>query len=134
MEKNMKTKPLYPKHYIRLVEETNLFRLVFDGLDGVPIPYKLRLSKIGALNIKTALCNMPVFVSGREFWGYKNCPSDKEYAVLCGDKTGYYPEINCDDGTNYVALDSHDEMALIALANVLSDARCRKEDEIIMNL
>ena len=134
MEKNMKTKPLYPKHYIRLVEETNLFRLVFDGLDGVPIPYKLRLSKIGAKNIKTALCNMPVFVSDREFWGYKNCPSDEEYAVLCGDNTGYYPEINCDDGTNYIALDSHDEMALIALANVLSDARCWKEDKIIMNL
>ena len=122
-------KPTYPKHYIRLVEETNLFRLVFDGLDGVPIPYKLRLSEIGAKNIQTALCNMPVFVSDREFWGYKDCPSDEEYVVFCGDSTGYYPKTNCDEGTNYITLDSHDEMALIALANVLSDARCWKEYE-----
>ena len=122
-------KPLFPKHYIRLVEETNLFRLVFDGLDGVPIPYKLRLSEIGAGNIKTALCNMPIFVSDREFWGYKDCPTDEEYVVFSGDSTGYYPKINCDEGTNYITLDSHDEMALIALANVLSDARCWKEYE-----
>ena len=122
-------KPTYPKHYIRLVEETNLFRLVFDGLEGVPIPYKLRLSEIGAKNIQTALCNMPVFVSDREFWGYKDCPFDEEYPLVCGDKTGYYHDKKCNEGTNYITLDCHDEMALIALANVLSDARCWKEYE-----
>jgi hypothetical protein len=60
--------PLFPKYQIFLDEDDKqTYHLVFDGLDGVPIPFRLVLTDIGESIILAALTNMPVHISHRKF-------------------------------------------------------------------
>ena len=116
-------KPLFPKHQIFLdKDDKQTYHLVYDGLDGVPIPFRLVLTDIGESMIETALTNMPVYISHRQFWGYNGLPRllvEGEKNVLIGG----YPK----EGTLYISLASKDEMALVAIADLLSDSRCWKD-------
>ena len=60
-------KPQYPKHEIWFDEESKKYLMVFDGLDGVPIPFSLELSEIGAETIKTAFVNTPIHLATGNF-------------------------------------------------------------------
>tara|TARA_R100001591_G_scaffold11449_2_gene17780 strand:- start:317 stop:679 length:363 start_codon:yes stop_codon:yes gene_type:complete len=114
MKKTMKTKPEFPKHEIWFDEDLKKYLMVFDGLDGVPIPYELELSEIGAETIKTALVNTPIHLAMGNFWGYNDYPEDE---VL----------VNCEPfekGRNHIYLASYDLSALTALAKMLCDYRC----------
>ena len=122
----MKTKtteiPLFPKHQIFLDEDDNqTYHLVFDGLDGVPFPFRLVLTDIGEGIILSALTNMPVHISHREFWGYKGAPRGENNAMVVG-----WPK----EDQLYVSFASQDEMALVAIADVLSDSRCWKDKRL----
>ena len=113
--------PLFPQHQIYLDEDDKqTYHLVFDGLDGVPVPFRLELTDIGAGMLETALANTSAHLSFWQFWGYKgysksdalwNCVSPRE-------------------GTVYVSLASRDEMALVAIADVLSDGRCWRDTSV----
>ena len=97
--------------------------MVFDGLDGVPVPYKLELSEIGAETIKTAFVNTPIHLAMGNFWNYKDFPDDEAL-------------INCEPykkGRNHIYLASYDLSALTALAKVLADYRCWEESERSLN-
>ena len=112
-------KPKYPKHQIWFDEEWKKYLMVFDGLDGVPIPYELELSEIGSQTIKTAFVNTPIHLALGNFWGYQDFPEDE---VL----------INCEpfeEGRNHIYLASYDLSALKALAKMLCDHRCWQESE-----
>ena len=120
----MTKKPQYPKHEIWFDEESKKYLMVFDGLDGVPIPYELELSKIGAETIKTAFVNTPIHLALGNFWGYQDFPKDE---VL----------INCEpfeEGRNHIYLASYNLSALTALAKMLCDYRCWKDSERSLNL
>ncbi len=120
----MTKKPQYPKHEIWFDEESKKYLMVFDGLDGVPIPYELELSEIGAETIKTAFVNTPIHLALGNFWGYQDFPKDE---VL----------INCEpfeEGRNHIYLASYDLSALTALAKMLCDYRCWKDSERSLNL
>ena len=115
-------KPLFPKHQIFLDEnDKQTYHLVFDGLDGVPIPFRLVLTDIGESIILAALTNMPVHISHRKFWGYKGAPRGEYNAINVG-----WPK----EDQLYVSFASHDEMALVAIADVLSDSRCWKDEQL----
>ena len=117
-------KPQYPKHEIWFDEESKKYLMVFDGLDGVPIPYELELSEIGAETIKTAFVNTPIHLALGNFWGYQDFPKDE---VL----------INCEpfeEGRNHIYLASYNLSALTALAKMLCDYRCWKDSERSLNL
>lgn len=114
--------PLFPKHQIFLDEDDKqTYHLVFDGLDGVPIPFRLVLTDIGESIILAALTNMPVHISHREFWGYKGAPRGENNAMVVG-----WPK----EDQLYVSFASQDEMALVAIADVLSDSRCWKDKRL----
>jgi hypothetical protein len=111
----MKTKtPLFPKYTMYWSEEDQTHNLEFDGLDGVPIPSRLVLTDIGAIQLKYALCNLPINKTFGKFWGYKDQPIDE----------GLW---NCElpeEDDVLVQVSSKDEKALKAVANHLSDPRC----------
>ena len=114
--------PLFPKHQIFLDEDDKqTYHLVFDGLDGVPIPFRLVLTDIGESIILAALTNMPVHISHRKFWGYKGAPRGENNAMNVG-----WPK----EDQLYVSFASQDEMALVAIADVLSDSRCWKDKRL----
>ena len=120
----MTKKPQYPKHEIWFDEESKKYLMVFDGLDGVPIPYELELSEIGAETIKTAFVNTPIHLALGNFWGYQDFPKDEVF-------------INCEpfeEGRNHIFLASYDLSALTALAKMLCDYRCWKDSERSLNL
>jgi len=111
----MKTKtPLFPKYTMYWSEEDQTHNLELDGLDGVPDPYRLVLTDVGARAIKTALCNLPIYKTYGAFWGYKDQPIDK----------GLWNYAPPEEFSEVVQLSSKDKDALIAVANHLSDARC----------
>tara|TARA_Y100001951_G_C11075125_1_gene148245 strand:- start:116 stop:466 length:351 start_codon:yes stop_codon:yes gene_type:complete len=116
----MKTKtPLFPKYTMYWNEDDQTHHLEFDGLDGVPTPYRLVLTDIGAIQLKYALCNLPINKTFGKFWGYKDQPIDE----------GLW---NCElpkEDDVLVQLSSKDKAALIAVANHLSDARCWKNND-----
>ena len=119
MTKKTKNKPEFPKHQIWFDEKLKKYLLVFDGLDGVPRPFELQLSEIGAETIKTAFVNTPIHLAMGNFWGYKDYPEDE---VL----------INCEPfekGRNHIYLASYDLSALTALAKVLCDYRCWEDNQ-----
>ena len=119
MKKTMKTKPEFPKHKIWFDEDLKKYLMVFDGLEGVPTPYQLELSEIGAETIKTALVNTPIHLAMGNFWGYNNYPEDE---VL----------VNCElfeKGRNHIYLASYDLSALTALAKMLCDYRCWNDNQ-----
>ena len=110
-----KTKtPLFPKYKIYWNEEDQTHNLEFDGLDGVPTPYRLVLTDVGARAIKTALCNLPIYRTYGAFWGYKAQPIDKYL----------WNFVSPEEFSVLVQLSSKDKEALIAVANHLSDSRC----------
>ena len=75
----MKTKtPLFPKYTMYWNEEDQTHHLEFDGLDGVPTPYRLVLTDIGSRAIETALCNLPIQKTNGKFWGYKDQPVNED--------------------------------------------------------
>jgi len=112
-------KPLFPKHEIFLDEDDKqTYHLVFDGLDGVPIPFRLVLTDRGKSILEIALTNMPVYISHRQFWGYKGVLKGEKNMLIAG-----WPQ----EGTVYVSLASKDEMALVAISDLLSDSRCWKD-------
>tara|TARA_B100000963_G_scaffold347306_1_gene353476 strand:- start:910 stop:1278 length:369 start_codon:yes stop_codon:yes gene_type:complete len=119
MTKKTKNKPEFPKHQIWFDEELKKYLMVFDGLDGVPRPFELQLSEIGAETIKTAFVNTPIHLAMGNFWGYKDYPEDE---VLK----------NCEPfekGRNHIYLASYDLSALTALAKVLCDYRCWEDNQ-----
>ena len=119
MTKKTKNKPEFPKHQIWFDEELKKYLMVFDGLDGVPRPFELQLSEIGAETIKTAFDNTPIHLAMGNFWGYKDYPEDE---VLK----------NCEPfekGRNHIYLASYDLSALTALAKVLCDSRCWEDNQ-----
>jgi len=111
----MKTKtPLFPKYTMYWNEEDQTHNLELDGLGGVPDPYRLVLTDIGAIQLKYALCNLPINKTFGNFWGYKDQPIDE----------GLW---NCElpeEDDVLVQVSSKDEKALKAVANHLSDPRC----------
>jgi len=119
----MTKKPQYPKHEIWFDEESKKYLMVFDGLDGVPVPYKLELSEIGAETIKTALVNTPIHLAMGNFWGYKNFPDD-EVLVNCE-----LPE----QESCHIYLASYDLSALTALAKMLAVPICWQERKYSLN-
>ena len=113
------TKTLFPKYTMHWEEEDQTHYLEFDGftLDG----HYLVLTDIGAVQLKYALCNLPVHKTNGKFWGYKDQPDDENSQHLIW---------NCEppeEDDVLVQLSSKDEAALIAVAKHLSDARCWKE-------
>ena len=120
----MTKKPQYPKHEIWFDEESKKYLMVFDGLDGVPIPYELELSEIGAETIKTAFVNTPIHLALGNFWGYQDFPKD-EFLINCEP---------FEEGRNHIFLASYDLSALTALAKMLCDYRCWKDSERSLNL
>ena len=109
--------PLFPTYEIYLDEDDNQMHLVFDGLDGVPVPFRLVLTDIGESIIESALVNTSAHLSNGTFWGYKG--HSKSDAL-----------INCEapkEGDLYISLASEDEMTLVAIADVLKDSRCWKD-------
>ena len=119
MTKKTKNKPEFPKHQIWFDEELKKYLMVFDGLDGVPRPFELQLSEIGAETIKTAFVNTPIHLAMGNFWGYKDYPEDE---VLK----------NCEPfekGRNHIYLASYDLSSLTALAKVLCDYRCWEDNQ-----
>ena len=95
--------------------DNQAYYLEFDGYSGNGVEsWDLELTEVGAEMVKVALCTLPIKKSFTEFWGYNDCPTDKVLA-------------NCEPpeaGDQLVQLTSCDEMALIAVADLLSDARC----------
>tara|TARA_B100000963_G_scaffold343458_1_gene345310 strand:+ start:494 stop:874 length:381 start_codon:yes stop_codon:yes gene_type:complete len=116
-------KPQYPKHEIWFDEESKKYLMVFDGLDGVPIPFSLELSEIGAETIKTAFVNTPIHLATGNFWGYKDFP-ENEVLVNCEP-----PE----QESCHIFLASYDLSALTALAKMLADCRCWQERKYTLN-
>mgnify|MGYP003110842593 FL=1 len=106
------TKPLFPPRNLYLDEDKKTYHLEFDGFN-----FNLVLTHCGAKMIKVALCNLPIYKTFGQFWGYKH-PKDR---VLVNSQ----PPKEYD---NLVQLSSNDEIALIAIADILSDARCWKVD------
>ena len=106
------TKPLFPFRNLHLDEDKKTYHLEFDGLD-----FNLVLTHCGAQMIKVALCNLPVYKTFGQFWGYKH-PKDRVLVNSAPPK----------EYDNLVQLSSNDEIALIAIADILSDARCWKVD------
>ena len=106
------TKPLFPSRNLHLDEDKKTYHLEFDGLD-----FNLVLTHCGSQMIKVALCNLPIYKTFGQFWGYKH-PKNK---VLINSE----PPKEYD---NLVQLSSSDETALIAIADILSDARCWEAD------
>tara|TARA_R100000995_G_C3437590_1_gene101674 strand:+ start:364 stop:756 length:393 start_codon:yes stop_codon:yes gene_type:complete len=95
--------------------DNQVFYLEFDGYSSNGVEdWDLELSEVGAEMVKVALCTLPIKMSSTEFWGYNGCPTDK---VLRNCEP---PEV----GEQLVRLTGYDEMALIAVADLLSDARC----------
>ena len=119
----MTKKPQYPKHEIWFDEESKKYLMVFDGLDGVPIPFSLELSEIGAETIKTAFVNTPIHLATGNFWGYKDFP-ENEVLVNCEP-----PE----QESCHIYLASYDLSALTALAKMLADCRCWQERKYSLN-
>tara|TARA_R100001443_G_scaffold82145_1_gene89153 strand:- start:320 stop:1045 length:726 start_codon:yes stop_codon:yes gene_type:complete len=108
--------PLFPKYTMYWDEKDETHRLEFDG-ESLPTPYRLVLSEIGSIEIKTALCNLPIYKTYGAFWGYKGQPID----------LGLW---NCEppeDGCVIVQLSSKEEEALIAVGNHLSDPKCWRD-------
>ena len=106
------TKPLFPSRNLHLDEDKKTYHLEFDGLD-----FNLVLTHCGSQMIKVALCNLPVYKTFGQFWGYKH-PKDRVLVNSAPPK----------EYDNLVQLSSNDEIALIAIADILSDARCWKVD------
>ena len=115
-----KTKPLFPKYTMHWEEEDQTHYLEFDGLrkgpDDAPYPSDLVLTDIGAIQLKYALCNLPIHKTNGNFWGYKDQPDDENLW-------------NCEPPAEddvLVQLSSKNEAALLAVAKHLSDTRCWK--------
>ena len=106
------TKPLFPSRNLHLDEDKKTYHLEFDGLD-----FNLVLTHCGSQMIKVALCNLPVYKTFGQFWGYKH---PKNRVLINSEPPKEYD--------NLVQLSSSDETALIAIADILSDARCWKVD------
>ena len=90
-----------------------IFYLEIDGIR----PHDPVLTEVGAEMKKVAMCNLPVHLTHGRFWGY-NHPKDDGI-------------MNCEPpraGDALVLLSSPDEKALLAIAEVLSDARCWEDD------
>ena len=109
-------KTLFPKYTMYWEEEDQTHYLEFDGLDGAPYPLRFVLTDIGAIQLKYALCNLPIHKTNGKFWGYKDQPID-EGLWNC--------ELPAEDDV-LVQLSSKDEAALLAVAKHLSDNRCWK--------
>ena len=105
------TKPLFPSRNLHLDEDKKTYHLEFDGFE-----VNLVLTHCGAEMIKVALCNLPIYKTFGQFWGYKH-PKD---SVLVNSEPPKEDE-------NLVQLSSSDEIALIAIADILSDTRCWEE-------
>ncbi len=104
-------KPRIPEY--RIDSEDEIFYLEIDGI----WPHDPVLTEVGAEMIKVAMCNLPVHLTTGRFWGY-NHPKDEGL-------------MNCEPpraGDALVLLSSPDEKALLAIAEVLSDARCWEDD------
>ena len=117
-------KTLFPKYTMHWEEEDQTHYLEFDGLhegtaslsNNVLYPSDLVLTDIGAIQLKYALCNLPIHKTFGEFWGYKDQPDDANLW-------------NCEPPAEddvLVQLSSKDEAALLAVAKHLSDTRCWK--------
>ncbi len=106
------TKPLFPSRNLHLDEDKKTYHLEFDGLD-----FNLVLTHCGSQMIKVALCNLPVYKTFGQFWGYKH---PKNRVLINSEPPKEYD--------NLVQLSSSDETALIAIADILSDARCWEAD------
>jgi len=121
----MKTKtPLFPKYTMYWNEEDQTHHLEFDGLDGVPTPYRLVLTDIGSRAIETALCNLPIQKTNGKFWGYKDQPVNEDL-------------FNCETPEEYsalVQLSSKDKEALIAVANHLSNPKCWQDGQALKGI
>jgi len=105
---------LFPNRDIHLDEEdSQTYHLEFDGIDA------FELTQIGAEIIKTALCNLPIYKTSGKFWGY-NHPKDQGLwnCELPGAKS------------SLIQLSSKDEMALIAVADMLSDSKCWHKSKV----
>ena len=99
---------LFPNRDIHLDEEDKkTYHLEFDGV------FEFELSDVGVEMVKYALCNMPIYKTSGKFWGY-NHPKDE------GIWNCEFPQ----ESDVLVQLSSTDKMALIAIADVLSDNRC----------
>tara|TARA_R100000655_G_scaffold64935_1_gene103438 strand:+ start:120 stop:779 length:660 start_codon:yes stop_codon:yes gene_type:complete len=107
-------------------EKDQTHNLEFDGLhqgtaslsNNVLYPSDLVLTDIGAIQLKYALCNLPINKTFGKFWGYKDQPIDE------GLWNCELPEEN----DVLVQLSSKDKDALIAVANHLSNASCWKNN------
>jgi len=105
---------LFPNREFYLDEEDNqTYHLEFDGV------HDFVLTDIGADIIEVALCNLPIYKTFGKFWGY-NCSKDEELWNC------ELPKAN----TCLIQLSSSDEMALIAVADMLSDSRCWHKSEV----
>ena len=107
---------VFPTYQLYFEEDTKTYHLEFDGLDGVPSPSRVVLTDTGAEAIKSALFNMPVYITNGRFWGYKNQPLDDALW-------------NCEapeEDDVLVQLSSQDKSALLTIANHLSNLRCWK--------
>ena len=106
------TKPLFPSRNLHLDEDKKTYHLELDGLD-----FNLVLTHCGSQMIKVALCNLPVYKTFGQFWGYKH---PKNRVLINSEPPKEYD--------NLIQLSSSDETALIAIADILSDARCWEAD------
>jgi len=117
-------KTLFPKYTMHWEEEDQTHYLEFDGLhegtaslsNDVLYPSDLVLTDIGAIELKYALCNLPIHKTNGKFWGYKDQPADENL---------WNCELPAEDDV-LVQLSSKDEAALLAVAKHLSDTRCWK--------
>ena len=107
---------LFPRYTMHWEEEDQTHYLEFDGLDGAPHPSRFVLTDIGAIELKYALCNLPVHKTNGKFWGYKGQPADENL---------WNCELPAEDDV-LVQLSSKDEADLLAVAMHLSDIRCWK--------
>ena len=108
-----KEKLLFPPRNIYYDKKDENFSLELDGYE-----CHLMLTDIGVAMIKIALANTPVYLSFGGFWGYRNYDI-KDTLINCEPPT-------VDDCL--VQLTSHDEKALISIADVLCNEKCWRDE------
>ena len=107
---------LFPPRQIYFNDEDKSYHLELDGFNCF-----LQLTKTGADVIELACANTPVHKTWGYFWGYKNYPKDDR---LFGPTL---PQKNSD----IIHLASPDKKALLAVADVLSNKECWKQESQI---